>query len=245
MMNAIGRKNIWFSYNGKKNSDYGLEMLSMPTRPHPARKGDLVDVPGRDGKLFMDENAYDRVLVTIQVIAPGSKMDAIRAWLTGSGVLVFGDDPNRAYRASVTKEFGISNRNPRMDAQEFMITFDCEPYRYEYPAPEAISIAKSGDSVNNTGTAPARPEITVQGSGDVTIIVNGYQIDIDDLETGAVIDCELMECFNADKTQLINQKFTMDDFPVLKPGANIVTWSAADGASVTGVTISAPRWRYL
>lgn len=245
MMNAIGRNNIWFSYKGHRNSEYGLEMLSMPTRPQPARKGELVDVPGRDGKLFLDENAYDRVLVTMQVIAPGRRMDDIRAWLTGEGALIFGDAPNRAYRARVTKEFGISHRNARLEGQEFTITFDCEPYRYAYPAPEAIAIAASGATINNPGTAYARPEITIQGSGDVTIIVNGYQIDIDGLETGAVIDCELMECFNADKSQLINQKFTMDDFPVLQPGANIITWSAADGAAVTGVTISAPRWRYL
>ena len=53
-MRAVGTQNAWFQFRGIKNTEMNVQMLSMPTRPHPARKGELIDVPARDGKLFID-----------------------------------------------------------------------------------------------------------------------------------------------------------------------------------------------
>lgn len=239
-MKAIGSANAWFEYAGHKNTEYGLEMLSMPTRPHPARKGDLIDIPGRSGKLFMDEGAYDRVLVSVRVIAVDGNMDAVNGWLSGRGMLRFGDDPNRAYNAAVTKEFSVSNRNSRLRGQEFTVVFDCSPFRYVYPEEPALEVAASGDIITNPGTVFSQPEITVTGSGDVSLVVNGYLVEARNLTDGAVIDCELMETFTLDRSASLNSSFVMDEFPVLQPGGNVVTWTG----SVTKVEIT-PRWRYL
>lgn len=239
-MKAVGSANAWLEYAGHKNTEYGVEMLSMPTRPHPARKGDLIDVPGRNGKLFMDEGAYDRVLVSVRVIAVDGNMDAVNGWLSGRGLLRFGDDPTRAYNASVTKEFSVSNRNSRLRGQEFTVVFDCEPFRYVYPAPAVQEITTSGGTITNPGTVFSQPEIKLTGSGDITLVVNGYSVEARSLTDGAIIDCELMETFNLAKTESLNSSFVMDEFPVLRPGANIITWTG----SVTKVEIT-PRWRYL
>lgn len=239
-MRAVGGANIWLEYADHRNTEFGVELLSLPTRPHPARKGTLVDVPGRNGKLFMDEGAYDRILVPIRMMAVDGNMDAVGGWLSGSGLLRFGDDPNRAYRASVTKEFSVSNRNPRLRGQEFTATFDCEPFRYVYPAPEAIEVTVSGTTIQNPGNVFSQPEISVTGSGDIALVVNGYYVEARGLTDGAIIDCERMETFNLSKTASMNGSFVMDEFPVLRPGPNIITWVG----SVTKLEI-APGWRYL
>ena len=124
-MKAIGSENIWFEFAGHKNTEYGVMMLSMPTRPHPARRGELKSVPGRNGKLFLDQNAYDQIVVSVRAIAVNGNMDAVNGWLTGSGDLRFGDDPNRAYKATVTKEFSTANRSNRLVGREFTVSFDC------------------------------------------------------------------------------------------------------------------------
>lgn len=237
---AIGGENIWVEFAGHKNTEYGVELLSMPTRPHPARKGDSIDIPGRDGKLFMDEGAYDRVLVSLRMIATSGSMDAVNAWLSGSGNLRFGDDPNRAYRAMITKEFATSNRNNRLNGREFTVTFDCEPFRYVYPDSGAVAIAASGDTITNPGTVYSLPRIKVTGNGDFTMTVNGYLIEAQGLTGGAIIDCELQEVLSLDGMESRNAYFAMDEFPRLSPGINAVTWTG----SVTSVQIE-PRWRYL
>lgn len=239
-MKTIGSSNMWFEFAGHRCTEYDVRMISMPTRPHPARKGDLIDVPGRDGKLFIDGDAYDRILVTLRVIAVGD-MDAVNGWLTGSGLLRFGDMPNRAYHATITKEFSMSSRIARLRGQEFTITFDCDPFRYVYPESSALTVTTSGEMITNPGTAYSLPRIKVTGSGDFTLVVNGYQIDGYGITGGAIIDCELMDVFDLTGTNVLNSSFAMDEFPRLSAGGNIISWV---GDGVTSVEIT-PRWRYL
>ena len=127
-MRAIGTENAWFSFKGIRNDapELDVRMIAPPTRPHPARKGELVDVPGVNGKLFQDEGVYDRILVTLPcATTDNSNIDEISAWLSGEGDLIFGDEPDRVYHARITKEFSRSNRMPRLRGQSFNLTFDC------------------------------------------------------------------------------------------------------------------------
>lgn len=240
-MKAIGSANIWFEFAGHKNTEYGVEMLSMPTRPHPARLGELKNVPGRSGKLFLDQNAYDQILVSVRAIAVNGNMDAVNGWLNGSGDLRFGDEPERVYKAAITKEFTTANRSNRLVGREFTVSFDCFPFRYVYPSPEAQTLTASPASINNPGTAFAQPEIRIACTGAFTLIVNGYQIDgAAGAKGGVLLDCELQECFNLNKTESRNTVVTLDEFPRLDPGVNAITWTGA----ITSIEI-APRWRYL
>ena len=239
-MKPIGSSNIWVEFAGHKNTEYGVELLSMPTRPHPALKGDSIDIPGRDGKLFMSEDAYDRVLVSLRMIAVNGNMDAVNDWLTGSGKLRFGDEPNRAYDAMVTKEFSVSNRNDRLVGREFSVTFDCSPYRYEYPETAAVTLTTSGGIVTNPGTVYSQPRIKLTGSGDITLGIGEYSIEATGLTDGAIIDSDLQEVFSLDGLESRNAYFTMDEFPRLSPGTNIISWTG----NVTKVEIE-PRGRYL
>lgn len=246
-MKAIGTENAWFSFKGIRNDAVNLDvrMLAPPTRPHPARKGNLTDVPGRDGKLFQDENAYDRILVSLPcATTDNSNIDAINAWLTGEGDLIFGDEPNRAYHARITKEFSRSNRAPRLRGQSFTPTFDCEPYRYSAIPAADIDTYDSGDQIINPGTVASAPLIQVLGNGNGTLMIGGNTLIFDNLSSSITVDCDAKIAYTGGSSAsnpmvLATQKVT-GEWPMIEPGTNYVAFTGG----ITSVVIT-PRWRWI
>ena len=244
-MRIVGTENAWFSFKGQRNDVLDVRMISMPTRPHPARKGELLDIPGRHGKVFQDEGVYDRILVTIRVMAAdNANIDDISAWLTGEGDLVFGDEPERAYHARITKEFSRSNRIVRLRGQEFTITFDCEPFRYESFPVSPITITASGTSIVNPGTWESQPLIRVNGTGDGTLMIGGNTLIFNDLAGYINVDCDAMIAYtggsSASDPMLLATQHLTGEWPTIKPGQDFVTFTGG----ITSVVIT-PRWRWI
>lgn len=246
-MKTVGAANAWFSFAGRKNTDADLDvrMISMPTRPHPARKGKLTDVPGVNGKLFQDEKAYDRILVTVRVVAPDNdNIDNVNAWLDGEGNLIFGDEPERAYHARITKEFSRSNRMPRLRGQEFTITFDCEPFRYNANAAIDSERYYSGETITNPGTVASAPLLLVNGNGDGTLMIGSNTLIFNDLKYYVYVDCESKIAYTGgssatDPMMLATQHVT-GEWPEIQPGDSQVSFTGG----ITSVIIT-PRWRWL
>ena len=241
-------ESVWFEFAGARNTQKGVRLLSMPVRYHPAERGELVQVPGRDGYLWAPEGAYDNVLTRVQCqTADGANMAVVAAWLRGEGRLRFSDDPNRFYRARVTKEFSRSSAMSRFENQAFTVTFDCQPFLYHVEADGDAGdddiFTTSPHTIANPGTYKSAPRIRVEGTGDVVITIGTQIVEIEDLDGGIIIDSELGDCFNLTETALLNSKVTLmdEDFPTLAPGANIISWT---GTGVIKITVT-PRWRDL
>lgn len=229
----------WFEFNGVRCGDKHVRLMAMPKRPIPAERGEAQETPGMDGDLWKSERGA-RLPIAVSVeceTTDGWSADELAAWLQGSGLLRFSDEPDRAYRARVTAGFDRDNKYLSFDTQIFTVRFDCQPHRYLYPAAEPTVMNAAG-TVYNPGTAKSLPRLTIEGTGDMTVWIGGQQIDV----TGGsvIIDSELMDCFDADGMTLANRRVTLDEFPQMAVGANDVSWSG----SVTRVTIEG-RWRYL
>ena len=233
----------WFEFAGARNTDKGVRLLSLPVRYHPKERGKLVEVPGRDGYLWAGEDAYGDVTVRVQCqTTDEADMAAVSAWLRGAGELRFSDDPERFYRARVVKEFSRSAAMNRCVNQAFTVTFDCQPFLYHREA-EDVALISSPATVSNPGTHKSAPRLTIEGTGDAVLTIGTQILEVTDLAGGVIVDSESCECFDLTETALRNDRVTlMDDcFPVLQPGANIISWT---GDGVTKVTV-APRWRDL
>ena len=254
-MRAIGTENAWFTFNGIRNDELNVRMLSMPTRPHPARKGKVIDIPGADGDLWQDGGGRKRIIIPIRVMAmDNANIDDVNAWLDGSGDLVFGDEPERLYHARITKEFSRSNRSQRLRGQEFTVSFDCEPYRYKAdPSGDDLNFAVTYPSTStwpiaNEGSVDSLPLLRVNSSsGGCSITIGDNTLTIGYIGKPVYIDCEAKFAYtvNDDGAFEFASMYVAGDWPRIAPGLNTLTITSGDtiGNSVS-VTIT-PRWRWL
>lgn len=119
----------------------------------------------------------------------------------------------------------------------FTVTFNCKPYRYKKDGLLETSVT-SGSSLFNPEAFSAKPLITLTGSGDFTLTLQngGYNRSwqFKGIESGITCDSEQMNFYFG--TQLLNDKVTGEDFPLLPPGETVLTVSGDAEIAVQ------PRW---
>ena len=118
----------------------------------------------------------------------------------------------------------------------FAVNFRCYPFFYADAAAD-ITVTTSGTVITNPGSGYSEPILTVTGSGDITLMVGMTIVELTDISGSIVIDSVLKEAYMGN--DLINDHMS-GDFPVLKPGANAISWTG----TVTRVVIR-PNWRFL
>ena len=227
----------YFLWKNTDSRTMGLWLSQYPDRVRASERINSVSIPGRAGELVLTEgsNVYEPVrLVTRVQTVPTNDFDMLHDWLSGEGLVVFGSQPNRAWKARIQSEvaFGrISN-----SLLEASIQFDCEPFKRQFPAETDITMTASG-SVVNIGNVEAYPVITITGSGDIVLTVNDKAFSIEDLSSKAVLDCDARMAVDNSGNNILES--TDGDFPVLTVGTNTVSWTG----TVTSVVIT-PRWRW-
>lgn len=238
-----------FTWKGVSSADMGVQVLRLPDVIRAARRGTTYKVPGRDGALFVDDGALEEITLLMECYLPydqGDKvsdMSVIREWLTGDGEFTQSDLPGRVFKARITDEIKYQPWVQGFADRVFGVTLYAEPYCYS-DVPEYIEFSSAGGEVTNPGDA-MRPVIIIEGSGDITLTVDSarregeYFASFEGLTDGVLIDCDAMECLSTDRTQLLNDKATMDEFPILEPGRNFITCTG----NVERISVIA-RWRW-
>lgn len=233
-----------FVWDGKSSDDFGIEVMRLPDVVSAGLRGSAQIVPGRDGTLYLPEGALEEITLLVECYLPYEQsddvasLDEIRAWLRGSGWFRQSDVPGRRFRARITDAIYFQPLVVGFRDRVFGITLYAEPYQYMTDV-DNIYLTSAG-TVTNPATASSRPKLKIEGSGDVTLMVGATRMSFEGLTDGVTVDSELMECLDLDETQLLNSLAHLDEYPVLKPGSNRISWSG----SVTKVTV-VPRWRYL
>ena len=233
----------YFIWRGIDSRTKNIVVNDYPARMKPKTRTEDVIVPGRGGSMTMiqGDDVYDSLVLPFECTAlPTADIEAISAWLTGAGDLIFGNYPNRSMRARMDAQINFDKIIRGWGHRAFTVPFVCQPGRYVQPAVADIVLTEPG-FVTNPGTMLSQPRITVNATGDITLTVGTSIMLIAGPASmwTLVIDSELMDCFNSSMTVLRNERMT-GDFPTLQPGANAVNWAGA----VSSVTIK-PRWRYL
>jgi len=228
-----------FTFKGTDSATYGVYLTEHPTIVAAEKRVEFIEVPGRDGALSIYDGAFNDVETELMgYMQTTTYRDDILGWLTGSGDLVLSTDTTRAYKARVTGQVEIERVSRGLDAWLLRIPVRLQPFRYHYPAPVGLVKTTSGQSIINPGTYKSRPRIAIAGSGDIDLWIGTQLVELAGVDAGFVIDSEAMDCYAADGVTLDNGKATLDDYPTLAPGANLISWTGA----VTSVTIT-PRWR--
>ena len=231
--------NDWFSWNGKKCTEYGIHVLEQPPITIPAERATFTNVPGRPGSLttLEGDDVYDDLILTAQcMISDSSNIRTIASYLKGSGKAAFANRPGGFYFARIVNQIPfekILRGNPH---RRFAVNFRCQPFWYLENVPME-TLTASTSLLNNPGSVYSEPTITVYGSGEITLMVGKQIIELTDVEDSITLNTSLMEAYKGD---LSMNGCMSGEFPVLKPGANAISWSG----NVTKVEVQ-PNWRYL
>ena len=240
LFNGTNRQGL-IVYGGEASDDYGIVVSEAPVFDKPVRKTEVFNVPGRNGSILFQQNAFEDVTRTYKVwVLEGvdnlvTKVNAISAWLfskTGYQRLEDSFEPDvfRLAYYSGGNEFA----NQLLMAAEADLSFTCRPERFYKDGENEIEVS-NGDKINNLTRFASKPLIHIEGTGTVTVSIAGTTITAKDLVDYINIDCDRMDAYRL-TSENRNDKIS-GTFPTIVPGQNTIGITG----SVTKVTI-VPRY---
>lgn len=219
----------------------GLLIQSLPPISKPLMRTQVDEVDGRDGDIVtkLGYSAYDKqILIGLY----GSfSIDEVIAFFNSEGTVTFSNEPTKFYNFQIIQQIDFERL---LRYRTATVTFHVQPFKYATNNDTIDETFSAGDaktmSVTNSGNVASKPAITIYGSGDIVLSLNGIQaFSIALGSTGNItIDVEQMEAYSG--TTLRNRLVTGDYANMTMPvGANTLTWTG----SVTEITITRfSRW---
>lgn len=227
----------WFTFKGIDSREMGVIVTAMPETVRAERRIESITVAGRNGSLHTDEGVYESYDRTMEcALIKRARLDEIAAWLVGSGEMTFSTEPDKVYRVTIANKISITQMMRVF--QKFQIILDTQPFKYSVNAAGDALELTAPTTIRNSGTVYSEPLITVYGSGDITLTVNGADFPLYGVQESITIDSEMMEVFKGDTNQ--NGKYGGAEFPRFEVGKNEIRWTG----NVSKIKIQ-PRWRWL
>nr|DAG28620.1 MAG TPA: distal tail protein [Caudoviricetes sp.] len=227
----------WFTFKGIDSREMGAIVTAMPETVRAERRIESITVAGRNGSLHTDEGVYESYDRTMEcALIKRAKLDEITAWLVGSGEMTFSTEPDKVYRVTIANKISIAQMMRVF--QKFQVVMDTQPFKYSVNAAGDALELTAPTTIRNSGTVYSEPIITVYGSGDITLNINGEDFPIYGVQESITIDSEMMEVFEGDINQ--NGKYGGAEFPRFEVGKNEISWTG----NVSKIKIQ-PRWRWL
>lgn len=233
--------NPYFIFRGVDSRKMGIVVTSMPERVRPERRVDTVEIPGRSGVLHVDGESYENYTKTVEcAVIRRRNIDQVCAWLTGEGDVIFSTEPSKVYRVRVDNQ--ISMGKMMQYFQSFQVNFDTYPFAYSVNAKDEAVVLTAAGSLYNRGTVYSEPKITVYGTGNVTLTVNGIAYGLTGIDGYVTMDSEAMEVYKDGESR--NQTYMPPEagelFPTFQVGKNTLSWTG----NVEKVEVE-PRWRWV
>lgn len=205
------------TFNGKSSSSFGIIVEHYPSPNRPARRGTVLQIPGRNGNLVIEDGTYENVTLKFDVYLsaePANLYDraaTVANWLLGS----FG------YQRLTTEYepdiFRLARFAGPLDIEAILnshgratLEFDCYPQRFDalgHVYSDYGSLSSGSAVITNTGIMIAKPMIKVTGKGNVALdfssAATGNTTEVDfafstsKTET-IILDCDLHDAYYED-----------------------------------------------
>lgn len=172
------------TFDGINTKDYGIYISGSGAFDAPARRYEMVTVPGRNGQYAIDEGTYDNVEVTYPAFVTdytqytfAERMSQIRnIFGSKSGYCKLYDTYNPdEYRLAIFRGGVEVSPKHYNKTGEFNLVFDCKPQRYLVSGETPVSVTSGSQLVNPT-YFDARPLIVVEADDDGIVYVNDKTI---------------------------------------------------------------------
>lgn len=198
----------------------------MPDLNRPQRKFQTYEVPGRNGLVIEQEDAWDdierRYKIWFSDVNNSNAMyksKQIASWLysvKGYGRLKDSFETDCYRLAYFNGPINIENHMKTYGMCE--ISFICRPERFTNAGYEWV---QNVASITNPTDFNAKPLIKVEGSGNCNFTIGDQTVYITGLTDYIYIDCDSMNCYRL-PTENKNSMMS-GNFPVIKPGTSNVT----------------------
>lgn len=229
----------YFKWNGVNSNTKHIRVNNRVPIVRPEERVEHISIPGRTGELTQveGEDIYNSYIQTVNLEVIGAaNVPAAEAWLKGAGVVTFDCQTTLQQNARIINAVTFQKVSRNLDIWSADVQFYCEPVK-SLIAETDIEVTTSGATLTNPGTLPAFPEIQMEGSGAVSIQIDGKTLVIPSLTSGWTADCaNRWICQNG--TPQWNA--WTGDFPQIPVGTSTILFTG----SITKLTIT-PHWRYL
>ncbi len=211
----------FFIFNNINSQDIGIIVNKLPPISKPERSYEEINVPGRNGTLYIDNKCYKSFPYEITcTLMQDSNIRNISQWLNGSGKLIISTETDKSYNVIIKNQ--IDFEQTYRVCNEFVVIFDVEPIAHSIKEKELI-FTKETQFIIKESTYMIKPYIKVNGSGIITLTLNNKSIVLKDIQEYIELDCELEEAYKNNLN--CNSKVECEDFPVLIPGINNISWT--------------------
>lgn len=226
-------KQAYFIFNNISSEDY-LMVNKLPPIIKAQKNIQKIEIEGRDGFLTQDNGTYKGTIKPVEcTIMDLDNLDFICSWLDGSADVIFSNEPERIYKATIISQIPFDKIAATF--HNFLIQFECQPHKYAIS--DSIITLTIPETIYNGGSVNSKPVIKVYGTGSINLIINSNVINLTNVSGYVTINSDLMDCY---KDTLLKNNDMNGEFPQLIVGNNTINWTGI----VTKVEIL-PSWRYL
>lgn len=214
---------IWNNKDSREIQELLICELPPITRPNMRAKETVID--GVDGSII-EELGYESYDKTIAIaLKVGADVDKITEFFSGSGEIVFSNEPDKYYIARIIKKIDYARLLRYRTAK---VTFRVQPFKYN-----RVEVTRQATSerksmiVENLGNHTAKPLITITGSGTIELMINGYtfcQYTFPSDEYTVTLDSEKQDAYWGN---VLKNRHMIGDFPILEKGNNTISWDGA------------------
>lgn len=161
---------IGFTFRNIHSSFYGLGVKSVDRSLIPELRKNEFLIPGRHGTIDFGLNTYEKRTIQIKLGLLKNttfahfrlKTRDIAKWLSGKGNLVFDDEPDKAYIASVYSYVGLEQLE-LLPMGICDIVFECQPF--------AESLQFNQVNIPEVTTKPYEIPVNVSGTSETCCII--------------------------------------------------------------------------
>ena len=213
----------YLTFDGFDSRDFGVFISGEGAFDAPARRGEMISIPGKNGSLFMDEGVFENIEVEYPAfIGTGyehifrQKLGDLRSALTSRDNYkrltdTYHPDEFRlgVYRSGLEVDPSVITR-----AGSFTMKFDCKPQRFLLSGEDPI-VLTSGALITNPTLFYAKPLLKVIGNG--TVRIEPYEFIVSGNDGEIWIDSEIMESY---KLVYVLHDLTDEEIVVIKDEHN-------------------------
>ena len=200
----------------------GIIIEKTPIADKPKHSYTQYTIPGKSGYLAVDNKTFEPIIIPLEchLDKNNANINDIRAWLDGYGELQI--DNEKKYTGFLSNSISFEKV---LNFRKFILQFTVQPLA---KALTTTSVNALNISTFNSDTyANVYPKITITGTGNISLTLNGTTFTIYSANGTYILDCEAKVITKNG----INQSSSMSgNFPYVVNGSNSVVKSGTISA---------------